>query len=68
MKRQMVEALPWTSAKACTGGQCIQVAAMGDSVAVRDSKNPDGAILTYSVDEWTNFLKGVKNGDFDDVI
>jgi Domain of unknown function (DUF397) len=34
-------------------------------VAVRDSKNPDGPVLTCSPDDWTAFIAGVKLGEFD---
>jgi hypothetical protein len=30
-------------------------------VAVRDSKNPDGPILTFTRDEWRAFLNKIKN-------
>jgi hypothetical protein len=58
----------WRSAISCTGGQCIQVAAIGNGVAIRDSKNPAGAILVYSTEEWETFVAGAKNGDFDDLV
>jgi hypothetical protein len=67
MEHKMLEALAWKSARSCTGGNCVQVAPAGRMVAIRDSKNPGGAILTYSPDEWTAFVEGVKNEDFDDV-
>ena len=67
MELKMVESLAWKSARSCTGGNCVQVAPADGMVAIRDSKNPGGAILTYSPDEWNAFVEGVKNGDFDDV-
>jgi hypothetical protein len=36
-------------------------------VAVRDSKKPDGAILSYTADEWRDFIIGAKLGEFDDL-
>ena len=45
-------------------GGCIEVAMLGDRVAVRDSKNPHGPILEFSRTEWTAFLKGVHDGEF----
>ena len=39
------------------GGDCVEVArSLPDVVAVRDSKNPDGPILTFSRDEWASFI------------
>jgi hypothetical protein len=36
-------------------------------IAVRDSKDPEGAILTYTAAEWRAFLDGAKKGEFDDL-
>jgi len=68
MDQQMLDALVWKSARSCTGGNCVQVAVAGDVIALRDSKNQDGAVLIYSTDEWTAFVEGVKSGDFDDIL
>jgi hypothetical protein len=34
-------------------------------MAVRDSKNPDGPVLTFTTREWKAFREGVKGGEFD---
>jgi Domain of unknown function (DUF397) len=44
---------------------CVEVAIQPDGVAVRDSKNRDGAVLEFSHHDWAAFLRGVKNGEFD---
>jgi hypothetical protein len=44
---------------------CVEVAFVGDAVAVRDSKDPDGAALLYTLDEWDAFIGGIKDGEFD---
>jgi hypothetical protein len=47
------------------GDACVEVARnLPDIVAVRDSKDPGGRALTFSPDEWTAFLAGVKDGPF----
>ena len=39
------------------GGDCVEVARnLPGVVAVRDSKNPGGPVLTVSRDEWARFL------------
>jgi hypothetical protein len=39
------------------GGNCVEVArSLPGVVAVRDSKNPDGPVLTFSRDEWASFI------------
>ena len=49
-------------------GNCVEVAALPDgSVAVRNSRQPDGAALVYTRAEIAAFLTGVRNGEFDDL-
>ena len=43
------------------GGDCVEVAAMRRTVAVRDSKNPDGPALRFTPAEWTTLLTGLKD-------
>lgn len=72
----MESALNWrkSSYTGANGGDCVEVAALDaapdfkpDAVlAVRDSKNPDRALLYFNPREWDAFLKGVKDGEFDD--
>jgi hypothetical protein len=59
-------ALSWHTSTACTGGNCVQAAAVdgGSLIALRDSKNP-GTVLLYSAREWSDFLDSVSRGDFD---
>jgi len=43
------------------GGQCVEVARnLPSIVAVRDSKDPDGAKLVFAVADWQDFLRDVK--------
>jgi hypothetical protein len=35
------------------------------SVAVRDSKDPAGPVLEFTVAEWAAFVAGVRGGQFD---
>jgi hypothetical protein len=46
-----------------TGG-CLEVR-LGTTVLVRDSKDHDGPVLSFTHAEWTAFLRGVVNGQFD---
>ena len=38
------------------GGDCVEAASLCGIVAVRDSKNPHGPVLTITPDEWTRFI------------
>jgi hypothetical protein len=44
---------------------CVEVRFDDDHVAVRDSKDPAGPILTFPRGEWTAFLHGAAAGEFD---
>jgi hypothetical protein len=41
------------------GGNCVEVAAVGNGVAVRDSKNPDGGHLEFSRAAWSMFVSAL---------
>jgi hypothetical protein len=56
----------WHKASASDdSGQCVEVRRQGDTVHVRDTKNREGALLSFSPAEWQAFVKGVKAGEFD---
>lgn len=38
------------SARSSGNGACVELANLGDLVAARDSKNPDGPVLTFPAD------------------
>ncbi|HUY62361.1 MAG TPA: DUF397 domain-containing protein [Candidatus Paceibacterota bacterium] len=44
---------------------CVAVKMEGDSVMVRDTKDPKKTTLTYTRAEWDAFIRGVKAGEFD---
>jgi len=50
------------------GGTCVEVAGYGGLVLMRDSKDPFGPVLVFTPQEWVSFVKGVKQGEFDDVV
>ena len=48
------------------GGNCVEVARnLPGIVAVRDSKNPSGPALTFTIEEWRSFLASTSAGEFD---
>ena len=49
------------------GNNCVEVAAVPAGVAVRDSKDPSGPVLSFTGREWSAFAGGVKDGEFDDL-
>ncbi|MGH3734827.1 MAG: DUF397 domain-containing protein [Micromonosporaceae bacterium] len=52
------------SARSAGEGACVEVAVLADRVLVRDSKDPQGAMLTFTPDEWRAFVGGVHDGEF----
>jgi hypothetical protein len=59
--------LAWRKSTESLNGDCVEVAPLPDGIAVRDSKNPDGAILKFTHSEWRAFLAGANKGEFDDL-
>lgn len=57
--------IAWRKATASGTGNCVEVARMSDSVLLRDSKKPEGAILAFSIGEWNAFIAGIRNGELD---
>ena len=45
-------------------GDCVEVRRTPFGIQVRDSKNPDGAVLHFTDREWSAFLEGVALGEF----
>jgi len=55
-----------SSKSGTNGGNCVEVARLDDGrIGVRDSKNPDGAVLRFTRAEWEAFLDGVAQREFD---
>jgi hypothetical protein len=47
-------------------GNCVEVRPREDNVVnVRDSKNKMGPALTFTPQEWAEFLRNAKSGRFD---
>jgi hypothetical protein len=45
---------------------CVEVNGLdGPLIAVRDSKDPDGTVLAFTLSEWNAFVEGARNGEFD---
>jgi Domain of unknown function (DUF397) len=57
----------WIKAsKSFSNGNCIEVAPAEDGgVLIRDSRDPDGPVLTFTPAEWDAFLDGARKGEFD---
>ncbi len=48
--------IKWLKSSASGTTNCVEVATKSGFVLIRDSKDPDGSILTVSADKWRAFL------------
>jgi Domain of unknown function (DUF397) len=54
------------SSDSFANGNCVEVQFLTDGGAqVRNSRDPESAVLTYTAAEWDAFIGGVKRGEFD---
>jgi hypothetical protein len=56
--RKSTRSGPWSD-------NCVEVTFAANGVAVRDSKDPSGAVLVFTANEWDAFVAGAKDGEFD---
>jgi hypothetical protein len=60
------ERLHWVKSSKSGADGCVEIAYRGPNVVlVRDSKDPDGAVLTFNQREWQAFIMGIEAGEFD---
>lgn len=52
----------WHHSTYCNGGSCIEAAAKGEGVALRDSESTGAPCLVFTADEWCHFLAQIKDG------
>jgi hypothetical protein len=56
----------WKRSSLCdNSGSCVEVARLGDQVAVRDGKLGDASpVLKFDGPEWKAFVGGILGGEF----
>jgi hypothetical protein len=62
MNRDSTPALWVKSTRSQAQTNCVEVADAGAVRLVRDSKNPDGAILSFDAAQWAAFIAAVRDG------
>lgn len=55
----------WRKSRASNSAGCVEITETPEWVWVRDSKDQRGPALAFTRHEWTAFLAGVRNGEFD---
>ena len=53
------------STRSGDNGNCVEARQRDGAVQMRDSKNADGPVLSFTPDKWDAFLAGVRHGEFD---
>lgn len=65
----MTETADWTKAKkSMAGDACVELARAGEAVLVRNSKAPDGLVMSVEHARMIEFVDGVRSGDFDELL
>jgi hypothetical protein len=57
----------WRKSTASAQGNCVEVSFAGESVLMRNSRSPQGPVLSFTHPEWEAFLTGIHNGEFETV-
>lgn len=59
--------LQWRKARASAngGGNCVEMAVAGRIVLVRNSRDPEGAVLAFAAVEWDAFVRVARGGAAD---
>jgi len=50
------------SSRSLANGNCPEAAARGGRIAVRDSRDPDGPVLTFGGSTWGRFADALRRG------
>jgi len=55
----------WRKSTRSSTSNCVEVAPQCESILMRDSKDPGGPRLTFDRASFADFIKGVRDGEFD---
>ncbi|WP_199550881.1 DUF397 domain-containing protein [Streptomyces sp. N35] len=63
--RQIPTNAQWrkSSYSGTSGGECVEVADLTPHIAIRDSKTPDGPVLTLPADSFARFVDAAVRGE-----
>jgi hypothetical protein len=51
-----------------SNGNCVEIADLPEGgIGIRDSKDREGPVLRFTAGEWSAFLGGARNGEFDSI-
>ena len=52
----------WRRSRLCSSGACLEIAQEEGAFHIRDSKDPNGAVLTFTARQGEAFLTAVRAG------
>ena len=55
----------YKSSRSAGNGACVEVTVLPSGMAVRDSKDPAGPVLTFEAGAWRAFIAAVRSGTLD---
>ena len=69
---ELPQSINWqkSSRSGPNGGNCVELAALPgrQEIAVRNSRDPEGPALVYTIAEIEALIEGAKDGEFDNLI
>jgi Domain of unknown function (DUF397) len=57
--------IAWRKSTHCSSNSCVEVGTFDSRIIMRNSQEDNGSVLAFSAAEWTEFLEGVRRGEFD---
>lgn len=66
MQENYFQGLEWRKSRhSMANGACVEVASAARNIAIRDSKDPGGPVLSYSATSWRSFVGAIRSGSLD---
>ena len=56
------------SEKSANSGECVEMRRHDGAIQIRDSKDPQGAVLSFTHGELGAWINGAKNNEFDHLL
>lgn len=68
MTEKTTDQVTWRKSSRSNNGQCVEMARFPDgSIGVRNSNQPAAGLVRFTPAEMNAFLRGAKDGEFDDL-